>query len=131
MSELRECPFCGGKCEYYGNAAGLIECRKCVAAIRFSKLKCERDIVAAWNRRFEPEARAFEFSELENKVDEPVWFADLEIPACSEWRIVSDYWDDGAGGEANFKDEFEPFCESDYGKTWLAYDRQPESEEQG
>jgi len=71
----------------------------------------------------QPEPLSFE--ELKGKADEPVWIADLEIPSCSEWRIVREYWSDGVGGEVDFEGGCESLLRDDYNKTWLAYAQKP------
>lgn len=60
MTELKPCPFCGGKADYFAdrifcmNNAFLqgIKCKKCGGAyFDADKRKCPNDMVNGWNKR--------------------------------------------------------------------------------
>lgn len=55
-TELKPCPFCGGKAEwYYHSPGGFILCKKCKASTDIFELHdeeiCKEVAFEAWNRR--------------------------------------------------------------------------------
>ena len=54
MTELRECPFCGGRVGFVENLWAEkigIWCEHCDAVVKFGKLTDAKSIAAVWNRR--------------------------------------------------------------------------------
>ena len=54
MSELKPCPFCGGKANKvkFGQIQ-MFECKKCRAVVSFCGAESEPKATKAWNRRAE------------------------------------------------------------------------------
>lgn len=70
--------------------------------------------LANYIRRTEPENKALTLEQLKRMGGEPVWIENLKNPQTSHWWVVEELchgtWDN-------------------YGKTWIAYARQPEAGE--
>lgn len=57
-TELKSCPFCGGKAEmhYYGSKGRIIKCVSCLIQIRQKVLRhtiewLEKELIEDWNKR--------------------------------------------------------------------------------
>lgn len=50
-NELKPCPFCNGKAEFFyiGRVVGIVRCTKC--RVSQSVLQVKEDAINAWNRR--------------------------------------------------------------------------------
>lgn len=54
MSELKLCPFCGGRAEIVFNPYGglyMVSCNKCGAIVSFKGNEIKKALREAWNRR--------------------------------------------------------------------------------
>ncbi len=93
MSELKPCPFCGGrttaKTRYIGyGSLGLgshdeyrVVCQECRASS--DEYRYEAEAIAAWNRRAEPSEKPLTLDELRQMDREPVYIAEEKL-----WVII-------------------------------------------
>lgn len=144
-SILKSCPFCGGEAKtdsrYIGyGSVGLgshdehyIKCVECRAVS--DEFRDKKQAIAAWNRRFVPEARVLTIVELRKMNGLPVW-VDPIPHGIGRQREVEPFY--GIIGKTygvirpsriivtkTCSPRHETYYEDDYGKTWLAYDRKP------
>ena len=129
MDELKPCPFCGGKSEIFRGVnenQHTIRCTQC--AMKMPTMLNEKDAVAAWNRRPEPENKPLTLEQLRQMDREPVYSSQ-----CG-WGIIGfrKFGTDEHGGyDRKYTVGFS------YGWEWLddvlrigpLYARKPEQEE--
>ena len=131
MSELKPCPFCGGKAKFvhiFENPEKcMVSCRECDGGID-AVFANEEAAAEAWNRCAHPFNEPLTLEQLRKMDREPVWitfFGDEENTPQNRWGILGKsvtgtfgIWEDGL-----------VLKEVDYGKTWLAYRHKPEGSE--
>lgn len=143
MSELKPCPFCGGTNLFLGSEKEIEQLdggREEYFAVvcDFTKGGCgacsgyrkgKEEAIEAWNKRYTPEPKPLTLDELKQREGKPVWVKNI-VRKKSYWVISRgvELCKFGAlgdifrytrqdGGLSNL------YC-SDYGKTWLAFDRE-------
>lgn len=129
--ELKPCPFCGSENVIFVN--GLIgpgmwvSCNDCAAIGPTCQTKEEAE--SAWNRRYEPPNEPLTLDELREMDVEPVWRVSCPL---AEWNIIhSCHPNDVVGGGVIMTRrtaEKRTYPYDGYGKTWFAYRRRPEEE---
>ena len=103
--EMEECP--------YSNC--LIDCQDRLmkeAADALEKLNCAA-----------PENKPLTLEQLREMDGEPVWVKEIDGTGCGEWTIID------IGAQTEMLKALSPdtgYKEYNYGKTWLAYAREPE-----
>ncbi len=128
MSELKPCPFCGGKADYYIGGNGYLQCTRCIATIPYEYGLSYEDgkmqAIAKWNRRYQEPNEPLTLEQLREMDGEPVW---IDGKDYGGWTIFKA----GANKQvARCLDNVNlSYYMADYSKTWLAYRRKPESEE--
>lgn len=123
---MKPCPRCGGKGLIYreGDRCYYAECEDCVLELHDIYFSAE-EAAKAWNYRQEPPNDPLTPDELREMVGEPVYITPLDENADwnPKWAIVpEDYM------IVNFvSSESRVYIlqNEDYGKTWLAYRRNP------
>ena len=121
MSELKPCPFCGGEAKFvhiFENPDKcMVSCRECDGGID-AVFANEDEATAAWNRRAQPANEPLTLEQLRDELshsDRWLWGEDLSGDGESGW-----YKCEYLSKWANI---------TNYGKTWVAYARQPEGSE--
>jgi len=87
LSELKPCPFCGGKAIVF-HCAGMcyVKCVPCQVEI----LRNTRDeAVNDWNRRAQPANEPLTLEQMRGMDGEPVYLVDTVNPVRSGWHLVS------------------------------------------
>ncbi len=137
--KLKSCPFCEGEAKQYLSVCSWVECKKC--GVKTPQYQFDNQSIAAWNTRAADENPVLTIEELQKINDDMenrpwVWIEVLpERSKYSSVHIESAYYQahsDYTEGEAfccgypglGFHFEYE-----EYGKTWLAYKRKPEDEQ--
>jgi hypothetical protein len=144
MDELKACPFCGGKVDYiftdHKNSKSRTHqfvCHNCGADFflpRNDKYQSaeatEAEAVATFNCRAEPENKPLTIEQLKNMDGEPVWIVIIGRDVVNRHAGWGNAWLSKALtiNATQFFDN-DLFMEDEYGKTWLAYARKPEQEE--
>ena len=142
MSEIMNCPFCGGiatiqqdtRYPRYGKKDTVKAyepiCTNTDCLIYKADnvyFTSEKKAIAAWNRRAQPENEALTLDELRGMGGEPVWIQESAPYTFAGYKILC----------SPVVDEYEDVCfeggdcyySHDYGDTWLAYRTKPERSE--
>lgn len=155
MSELLPCPFCGGEAKLHDglviipvideNGAYIdadvedtpawVECAACGAAT--DGVDSADEAISAWNRRAQPENEPLTLEDLQKMDGEPAYIVPINLHKwiCDardgkpEWGMVRKSWVRIWRNETADLVHTD-FDFSDYGKTWLAYRRKPERNEE-
>jgi hypothetical protein len=155
MSELKPCPFCGGRVSLaLGGENGMkwwvitratnkngVDACKCRAFMESESFVSHSDgarekkkaLIAAWNRRTQPANEPLTIEQLKQMDGEPVWCADGEGHSC--YCLVN------AESEDCIDSECGAWCFEFYGMTgdgenglhnmgWLAYAHKPGGEQE-
>lgn len=123
MSELKPCPFCGGKADYYIGGNGYLQCTRCIATIPYEYGLSYEDgkmqAIAKWNRRYQEPNEPLTLEQLREMDGEPVW---CEIPSDNpQYGIVVE--------KLKCVSLTCGILQFNYYGEWKAYARKPESEE--
>ena len=125
MEELKACPHCGstnvGISPYDG--AKTVVCMNCLCmSAAYRGENAEANAAAAWNRRAALENKVLTLEQLRQMDGEPVW---IDGKDYGGWTIFKDSANKQV---ARCLDNLNlSYYMDDYGKTWLAYARRPES----
>lgn len=129
--ELKPCPFCGGSNTVVykedGDYSICCDFRNggCGSASGYREKEIEA--IETWNNRVEPltEPKPLTVEQLRKMDGQPVWCERLDKKE-SGWRIVGFFYDGSlyAGSLYAGSSSLEALRGSNYGKTWLAFDRQ-------
>jgi hypothetical protein len=128
MSELKPCPFCGElPIQFVKDGLTQIRCNntQCWIVPATSFYTDRKTAVEAWEERAQPANEPLTIDELREMDGEPVFVASPGVEEYGHWGIVCGV-DDTAGRTLYLRGDYS--CH-DYGKTWLAYRRQPEGSE--
>lgn len=146
MNELKPCSHCGSrdlyKIEIKDNlqiTQPAIFCNTCKTVLSVEddshtfdddeRMKyLEHKVRKAWNRRPAPENKPLTLDQLRQMDGEPVWVCgipDHEIKWTPGWRIING----NRVALRRWNDAVMYLYFADYGRTWLAYARKPEKEE--
>jgi hypothetical protein len=133
MSELKPCPFCGGEARVmqYGEQEYLPTCNDCHCILDYCFL-CEEDAVETWNRRTQPkgvEIDTVKPVEIDQFKNAPLTLEELRGMDGPVWVCYQqETWGPQHPNADNLTCSRYKFTFDNYGKTWLAYRRKPESE---
>lgn len=129
MTELKACPFCGGRAIMQDRYIQAICNRKhywVVCSVCESRIHDRKNMtraITAWNTRAEPDNPPLTEAEIRNERDgKPVWIVWLDGRIKSMWYIV------GTVRWLNM-DFFDEYKKSDYGISWVAYDHEPKQKQ--
>jgi Lar family restriction alleviation protein len=138
--KLKLCPFCGGEAQIY-SAYDSTHCVQCtVCGITTLHTRNKADAIAVWNRR--PPARQLTLEEMREMAlkCEPIYISRIgdDTPIFRGNKIVGGVLDMAAVmNVATYLPLMAIYgynltlAESDYGKTWVAYDRPPGGDDNG
>lgn len=140
MSELKNCPFCGGEVsldeiEPHKHLNGIlpdhpgswfIECSCGVGMIGEDK----QDVIDRWNRRNAPDPHKLTLDELRQMDGMPIWTETIGVEGSGRWEIMTFTTIHVCPFEERITmvclDEGQEDYKLDtYGRTWIAYDRPP------
>ncbi len=130
MSELKPCPFCGGKADYYIGGNGYLQCTRCIATIPYEYGLSYEDgkmqAIAKWNRRYQEPSEPLTLEQVKNIGITPVWLKGNYTESWAQFYArIGNYYQFVFCGANEYPQDF---LADDYGKTWWAYKRKPESE---
>lgn len=135
MNELKACPFCGGEASlfttdeigYIGDEHFTVKCNGCFCGT--GHYADPERAIEAWNRRAQQPNNPLTLKEL--PCFEPIYVVPLGS-SVGEW---SAHWciyqiDNATAKSDTHKGRMWFLYDTDYGKTWLAYDHKPEGSEE-
>lgn len=129
--ELKPCPFCGNLAEILDNGAGgyKIMCTNFVSCpIETAYLSSKKIAIRVWNNRTRPNP-PLTLEQLKNMQGEPVYIVPIKGKDWEKhWSILKDGRVTATSMTVRGRMYFHYL--EDYGKTWLAYRRKPESEDE-
>ena len=125
--KLKKCPFCGGEAKIvrvmndYPNY--VIQCNECRLTTKWYADK--KELIKYWNTRAADENPALTIEELKQMNREPVWINSYSILHYLGEGVIEHDKDCFVAYYFGM-DKGEFLDVADYGKTWLAYRRKPE-----
>ena len=124
MTKLKPCPFCGGEAKITdGGFSGeqfLVRCREslCPAASGTVR-KTQKQAIAAWNCRTQPENKPLKLEEIRGMYSEPLYVKSL-LDGQIFGALIHNQ---NAAAYVMCGVRYDTF--KNYGKTWLAYRAMP------
>lgn len=147
-NELLPCPFCGGEAGIQPRDKNdyLPHCKKCPCMLKpLIPYKTEEEAISAWNTRTEPELKPLTLDELRERErkwietcgNQWVWIkvlknAYMPYQKYTGWLcVIKRFADDVCNFGTHLGGTSVAFDEAEYGKTWIAYDREVKGDNDG
>ena len=143
-NEFKPCPFCGGEVSIAlcgdgfdawwfitrGHGENACKCRLFMESEKFNKDSemadfVADDLIAAWNRRAQPENKPLSLDELRQMDGEPVYVVRISGAKIKMWVTAcpNEY---GLTRDRNAESQLMAW--STYGRVWLAFRSKPKEE---